>query len=99
MTPITEERSSSAKDQLEKISLKAKSSAQTVKEEMRSVILAVEERIAVDDHVNNMSQEMEYLLDSIDSIPRDSQKKILLAFKNFLKENLQAVDSRLASLS
>ncbi len=99
MTPITEERSSGAKDQLEKISLKAKSSAQTVKEEMRSVILAVEERIAVDDHVNNMSQEMEYLLDSIDSIPRDSQKKILLAFKNFLKENLQAVDSRLASLS
>lgn len=99
MTPITEERSSGAKDQLEKISVKAKSSAQTVKEEMRSVILAVEERIAVDDHVNNMSQEMEYLLDSIDSIPRDSQKKILLAFKNFLKENLQAVDSRLASLS
>jgi hypothetical protein len=99
MTPITEERNSGAKDQLEKISLKAKSSAQAVKEEMRSVILAVEERIAVDDHVNNMSQEMEYLLDSIDSIPRDSQKKILLAFKNFLKENLQAVDSRLASLS
>jgi hypothetical protein len=99
MTPITEGRNSGAKDQLEKISLKAKSSAQAVKEEMRSVILAVEERIAVDDHVNNMSQEMEYLLDSIDSIPRDSQKKILLAFKNFLKENLQAVDSRLASLS
>jgi hypothetical protein len=99
MAPITAERNSGTKDQLEKISLKARSSAQAVKEELHSITLAIEERIAVDDHVNNMSQEMEYLLDSIDSIPRTSQKKILLAYKRFLKENLEAVDSRLASLS
>ncbi len=99
MAPMTADRNSGTKEQLEKISLKARSSAQAVKEELRSITLAIEERIAVDDHVNNMCQEMEYLLDSIDSIPRTNQKKILVAYKTFLKENLEAVDSRLASLS
>ncbi|AIC14363.1 hypothetical protein [Nitrososphaera viennensis] len=84
-----------AKEQLEKISLKAKSSAQAIKDQLRSVTVAIEERVAIDDHINNMSNEMEYLLDSIDSIPRAGQKKILVAYKKFLKENLDAVDSRL----
>jgi uncharacterized protein YhaN len=91
-------RNPGAKEQLEKISLRAKSSAQAVKDQLRSITIAVEERVAIDDHVNNMSNEMEYLLDSIDSIPKTSQRKILLAYKKFLKENLEAVDGRLKKI-
>ncbi|WP_148700309.1 hypothetical protein [Candidatus Nitrososphaera evergladensis] len=88
-------RNSSAKEQLKKVSPRTRSAAQIIKDQLRSVTTAIEDRVAIDDHVNNISHEMEYLLDSIDSIPKVSQKKILIAYKNFLKENLDAVESRL----
>jgi hypothetical protein len=88
-------RNPGAREQLEKISQKTKSAAQALKVQLRSVAIGIEERVTIDDHVNNISNEMEYMLDSIDSIPKISQKKILDAYKKFLKENLDAVDGRL----
>ncbi|MEO9362619.1 MAG: hypothetical protein ABI348_01845 [Nitrososphaera sp.] len=88
-------RNPGAKEQLEKISQRTKSATQALKDQLRLVAIGIEERVAIDDHVNNMSNEMEYMLDSIDSIPKLGQKKILVAYKKFLQENLDAVDGRL----
>jgi hypothetical protein len=88
-------RNPGAREQLEKISQRTKSAAHALRDQLQSVAIGIEERVAIDDHVNNISNEMEYMLDSIDSIPKLDQKKILDAYKKFLKENLDAVDGRL----
>lgn len=87
-------RNPGAEEQLEKISQRTKSAGQALKDQLRLVAIGIEERVAIDDHVNNMSNEMEYMLDSIDGIPKLNQKKILIAYKKFLQENLDAVDGR-----
>lgn len=98
MGPTKVSKNPVAKEQLEKISLKAKEAAQVVKDQLRSVTIAIDERVAIEDHINNISREMEYMLDGIDDISRVNQKKILAAYKKFLEENLDAVSSRLNRL-
>ena len=79
----------------EKISLKTRQAAETVKSLIHSVPGAIEERIALDDHISNISREMEYMLDRIDGVTKAEQKKILLAYKKFLEQNLDSVNRRL----
>jgi hypothetical protein len=38
------------------------------------------------------------MIDSIDGIAKGNQKKVLMAYREFLKGTLQAVDKRLKSL-
>lgn len=85
-----------AKEQIERVF--PESAAQAIKVQMRSVSIPIEERVAIEDHINNMAREMEYLLDGIDGIPNADQKKILDAYKKFLKENLDLVNNRLGKL-
>ncbi len=83
-----------AKQQMEKAL--PESAAQAIKSQLRSVLIPIEERVAIEDHVNNVSREMEYLIDGIDRVPKEEdQRKILGAYKRFLKENLQAINGRL----
>ncbi len=94
----SEERSSEHEQAHEKISTKVKDAADAVRELIRAVGVGVEEKIAIEDQINNISKETESMLDRIDSIARRNQQKILLAYKSFLERNLEAVDQRLKEL-
>ena len=92
------EPSPDAKEQLQRISLKAAEAAQEVKNRLRSVSMALEQKVAIEDHVQSVSREMESLLDGIDDISKKNQKNILTAYKRFLEENLRAVNKRLEEI-
>lgn len=82
----------------EKVSIKVKDAADAVRELIRAVGIGVEEKIAIEDQINNISKETESMLDRIDSIAKRNQQKLLLAYKSFLERNLDAVDQRLKEL-
>src|SRR5574342_164355 len=82
----------------EKVFIRAKEAADAIRELIRSVSIGVEEKIAIQDQIDNISKETESMLDRIDSVAKKNQRKLLLAYKNFLKHNLEAVDQRLKEL-
>ncbi len=98
MTERKKKTDSDGKGDFEKISLKTRQAAETVKDLIHSVPGAIEERIALDDHISNISREMEYMLDRIDDVAKAEQKKLLLAYKKFLEQNLDSVNKRLGEL-
>lgn len=92
------ERGSIREQAREKISTKVKDAADSIRELIKSVSIGMEERIAIQDQVDNISKETESMLDRIDSIAKRNQQKILRAYKTFLERNLEAVDQRLKEL-
>jgi hypothetical protein len=82
----------------EKVSTRVKDAADAIRELIRSASIGVEERIAIQDQIDNISKETESMLDRIDSIAKRNQQKLLLAYKNFLERNLEAVNQRLKEL-
>lgn len=93
-----EENASKREQAHEKVSIRVKEAADDIRELIRSFNIGVEERIAIQDQIDNVSKETESLLDRIDSIAKKNQRKLLLAYKNFLAHNLQAVEQRLKEL-
>jgi uncharacterized protein with von Willebrand factor type A (vWA) domain len=89
------ERSSENEQAYEKVSIKVKDAADAVRELIRAVDIGAEEKIAIEDQINNISKETESMLDRIDSIAKKNQQKLLFAYKSFLERNLEAVDQRL----
>lgn len=83
---------------LEEISEKARKAADAVNDLISSMTLAVEEKVALQHQIHNLSRESEYMIDRIDNISKASQKRVLLAYREFLQENLDAVDERLKDL-
>lgn len=92
------ERASKREQAHEKVSTKMKDSADVIRKLIRSVSIGVEERIAMQDQIDNISKETESMLERIDSIAKRNQRKLLFAYKNFLERNLAAVDQRLKEL-
>lgn len=92
------DRASKREQAHEKVSTGVKEAADAIRELIRSISMGVEERIAIQDQIDNISKETESMLDRIDSIAKKNQRKLLLAYKNFLEHNLEAVDQRLKEL-
>lgn len=82
----------------ETISERLKGATNDIIRLVKSVGMEIEERIAIQDEVDNISKETESMLNRIDSIAKSNQTKILLAYKIFLEHNLEAVDQRLKAL-
>lgn len=82
----------------EKVYIRMKEAADAIRELIRSISIEVEERIAIQDQIDNIAKETESMLDRIDSVAKKNQRKLLLAYKNFLEHNLEAVDQRLKEL-
>ena len=83
---------------LEEISEKARIAARAVNDLISSMALAVEEKVSLQHQINSLARESEYMIDSIDGIAKGNQKKVLMAYREFLKGTLQAVNKRLKSL-
>lgn len=74
---------------------KARKAADAVNDLISSMAMAVEEKVALQHQIANIARESEYMMDRIDSVAHGSQRKILLAYKKFLEENLDAVNQKL----
>lgn len=83
---------------LEEITEKARQSARALNDLISSMALAVEEKISLQHQITNLARESEYMMDRIDGIAKVNQKRVLVAYREFLKDNLQAVDKRLKDL-
>lgn len=80
---------------LEDLSQKARVAAQAVNDLISSMAIAVEEKVSLQHQINNLARESQYMVDRIDGIAKEHQKKVLQAYREFLALNLQAVDRRL----
>lgn len=82
----------------DKISKDIEEASEAVTALIRSIAMTIEEKVALEDQVRNISREAEYMLDRIDDITKENQKKLLLAYKKLLEQNLDAVNYRLKKL-
>jgi hypothetical protein len=83
---------------LEELSQRARVAATAVDDLISSMTMAVEEKVSIQHHINNISRETGYMIDRIDSITRSNQEKVLLAYKEFLIDTLDSVNRRLKEL-
>jgi hypothetical protein len=82
----------------EKVAIRVNEAANAIREIIRTVGIGVEDKIAFQDKIDNISKEAESVLDRIDSFANKNQRKLLIAYENFLERNLEAVRQRLKEL-
>jgi hypothetical protein len=76
--------------------LKAEDAANGITELIRSMKMNTEQKITLDDGINNLVKEVESMMDRIDMASNAAdQKKLLTAYKKFLEDNIEVVNQRL----
>ena len=89
-------RSKNILEDRERTWVKAGDAAHAIKELIRSMKMSSEQKITLDDGINNLVNELESMLDRIDMASTTSdQKKLLAAYKKFLEYNIEVVNRRL----
>lgn len=80
----------------ERTLLKADDAAHAIRELIRSMKMNAEQKITLDDGINNLAKELESMMDRIDMASTTTdQKKLLAAYKKFLEYNIEVVNQRL----
>ena len=80
----------------ERIWLNARNAADDIRRLIRSMKMNAEEKISVEDGINNLANEVESMMDRIDMAPSATdQKNLLTAYKKFLEYNKEVVNQRL----
>lgn len=80
----------------ERIWFNARNAADDIRRLIRSMKMNAEEKISVEDGINNLANEVESMLDRIDMASTTAdQRKLLTAYKKFLEYNIEAVNKRL----
>jgi hypothetical protein len=83
----------------ERFSLKASKAADIIRRLIRSMKMTAEEKIAVEDGINNLVKGVESMLDRIEiASTTANQRKLLVAYKKFLEHNMEAVNQRLKDI-
>jgi hypothetical protein len=80
------------------VSLRTIEAAESVRSIIHSLNMSLEEKVAMEDQINNLSHESNCLLDIISNSRRDYQKKLFLAYRKFLERNIDAVNQRIVEL-
>jgi hypothetical protein len=76
--------------------LKTDDAAHAIRELIRSMKMNAEQKITLDDGINNLAKELESMMDRIDMASTTTdQKKLLAAYKKFLEYNIEVVNQRL----
>lgn len=87
------------RDDYERIWIKTRESAGIIKELIRSIKMRSEEKIAVEDGIDNLARDVESMVDRIAmASPTENQKRLLVAYKKFLEGNAEAVNQRLKDI-
>ena len=73
--------------------------ADDIRRLIRSMKMNAEEKIAVEDGINNLANEVESMLDRIDmASTAGDQRSFSTAYKKFLEHNIEAVNRRLKEI-
>jgi hypothetical protein len=75
---------------------KTDDAADAIRELIRSLKMNSEQKITLDDGINDLAKEVESMMDRIDMASTvTDQKKLLVAYKKFLERNIEVVNLRL----
>ena len=74
------------------ISSRTIEATESVRSLIHSIILPLEEKIAMEDQINNLSHENSCLLDLITNSDMDHQEKLFLAYREYLKCSINDID-------
>jgi len=77
------------------ISSRTIEATELVRSLIHSLTMPLEEKIAMEDQINDLSHENNCLLDIISSCEKNYQKKLFLAYREFLERNIDAIDERI----
>ncbi len=94
----TVKKSSSIYELDDKIATQVKYAADAIRDLVRSIPSPVEQKIAFEHQIDHLSREADYMLNEMDSIQKANRKKILLAYRKFLLQNIKGVDGKLKRL-
>jgi hypothetical protein len=95
---LTAKKSSSIYDLDDRIATEVRHAADAIRDLVRSIPSTVEQKIAFEHQIDHLSREADYMLDEMDSIQKANRKKILLAYRKFLLQNIKGVDGKLKRL-
>ena len=80
------------------VSLRTIESAESVRHLIHSLSLSLEEKVAMEDQINELSHKSDCLLDIISSSNRNYRQKLFLAYRDFLERNIDVVNERIEEL-
>ena len=90
------DRGSKKTEDRERTWLKTDDAAYAIRKLIRSMKMNSEQKITLDDGINNLAKEVESMMDRIDMASTTTdQKKLLVAYKKFLERNIEVVNQRL----
>jgi hypothetical protein len=73
--------------------------ANAIRELIKSMSMSAEQKITLDDGINNLAKEIEGMMDGIDMASRTTdQKKLLAAYKKFLEHAMETVNRKLREI-
>jgi hypothetical protein len=79
--------------------LNAEAAVRDIKKLIRFMKMSAEQKITLDDSINNLAKESELMMDGIDMASATKDKeKLLAAYKKFLEHNIEVVNQRLREL-
>jgi hypothetical protein len=82
----------------EKITTEVRHAADAIRDLVRSIPSPGEQKMAFEHQIDHLSREADYMLNEMDSIQKANRKKILLAYRKFLLQNIKGVDGKLKRL-
>ncbi len=89
-------RGSKKPEDRERTWLKAYDAVHAIRELIRSMEMNSEQKITLDDGINNLAKEVESMMDRIEmASAATDRKKLLAAYKKFLEHNIEVVNQRL----
>ncbi len=90
------DKGSKQKEDRERTWRKTDDAALAIRELIRSLKMNAEQKITLDDGINNLAKEVQSMMDRIDMASTTAdQKKLLTAYKKFLENNISVVNQRL----
>ncbi|MFL6485690.1 MAG: hypothetical protein ACJ71D_03110 [Nitrososphaera sp.] len=76
--------------------LKSEDAVRAIQDLIRSMKMNAEQKISLDDGINNLSKEVESMMNRIDMAPSTTeQKNLLSAYRKFLQQQIAVVNQRL----
>jgi hypothetical protein len=79
--------------------LKTDDAANAMKGLIKSLRMDAEQKITLDDGINNLAREVEAMMDGIEMASgKPDQKKLLAAYKKFLERTIEIVNHRLKAI-
>jgi hypothetical protein len=79
--------------------LKTDDAANAMRGLIKSLRMSAEQKITLDDGINNLAREVEAMMDGIETASsKPDQKKLLAAYKKFLEHTIEIVNQRLQEI-